>query len=104
MMIMMLVVTIMSCIMLVMMIDIERKRYEVKFTRHGKYALTHSKQLTIIEYMGKNILVVDTCTLWQIYTIHCKYIWVSFPRTGKMSVLREFFFKVEGWCGLTKQF
>ena len=30
MMIMMLVVTIMSCIMLVMMIDIERKRYEVK--------------------------------------------------------------------------
>ena len=28
-----------------------------------------------------------------------KVIWVSFPRTGKMSVLRYFFFKVEGWCG-----
>ena len=82
MMIMMLVVMIMSCIMLVVMMILRGKNtksnlHAMANTQTREVCTQNNCQLTIIEYMGKNILVADTCTLWQIYTLQIHIIYMA---------------------------
>ena len=66
---------------------------------------TMTTTVMMIIVLKSNLLVhvclnlKSTCAGDMMHLIEADiYIWVSFCRTGKMSVKRHFFLKVEGWC------